>query len=216
MDRAELTKNGRDLVRLATHALHGTLPPQELLAQADLAAVYALAKRHSLQGIAYTALKNCPAAYGEEVVDPALLSRMSRSLARELQKLVAYGAEREAIAAFLSERGCPYVFLKGIVLSEYYPALGTRQMSDNDILFDSRFAGELRRFFKRAGYVTVSYGVGCHDVYAKGPLCFEMHRHLVSRKSRDPADVLYAFAQAADGRKTGRYPSKRLGARFVF
>lgn len=191
MEPNELKAHGRALVHLITHALHGTRPTRQWLEETDLAAVYRLSKRHSVSGIAYAPIKEAVAAYGEGALDRSLFVRWHNRYTKTLTRLIAYDLEREALSAFLSEKGCRYVFLKGILLSEYYPAIGMRQMSDNDILFDPRFAPDVRRYMKHAGYKTVSYGVGCHDVYAKGDLRFEMHRRLVSRKSPDRVAVRY-------------------------
>lgn len=44
----------------------------------------------------------------------------------------------------MEQRGIWYLPLKGIILKEFYPSVGMRQMSDNDILFDEAFAEQVR------------------------------------------------------------------------
>ena len=96
-----------------------------------------------------------------------------------------FDCEREAIRSFFEEKGARYLFLKGIVLQEDYPKLGMRQMADNDILFDKKYGAALRSFMEARGYQTLSYGKGCHDMYQKDGLTFEMHRSLLPEKKEN-------------------------------
>ncbi|MBO7150579.1 MAG: nucleotidyltransferase family protein, partial [Clostridia bacterium] len=84
-----------------------------------------------------------------------------------------------ALFSFFESLGMYYLPLKGIILSEYYPRLGMRQMADNDILIETKYAKKIRAFMKARGYTIYSFGKGCHDVYIKGNLTFELHRKLV-------------------------------------
>ena len=70
-----------------------------------------------------------------------------------------------------------YLPLKGIILKDYYPSVGMRQMSDNDILFDADAWERVEKHMLSEGYETESVGKGNHDVYQKAPVYnFEMHR----------------------------------------
>ena len=72
-----------------------------------------------------------------------------------------------------------YLPLKGIILKEYYPAVGMRQMSDQDILFDETYAQDVKQYMVSRGYKVESYGENHHDVYEKNPVYnFELHRSL--------------------------------------
>ena len=53
-----------------------------------------------------------------------------------MRKALLFDAERKGILDFMEQRGIWYLPLKGVVLKDYYPAVGMRQMSDNDILYD--------------------------------------------------------------------------------
>ena len=95
--------------------------------------------------------------------------------------------------------------LKGINISEYYPQVGTRWMSDNDILcsfiqqdenggyrtkgkteeeikfWEEKTCDAIQRAMEKAGY-TLKQKEVCHDSYIKQPMFkFEMHHQLFSR-----------------------------------
>lgn len=100
--------------------------------------------------------------------------------------------EREKLFAFMESRGIWYLPLKGIVLKDYYPAVGMRQMSDNDILFDYGFCGEVQGYMESQGYTTVSVGKGNHDVYEKPPVYnFELHSALYGEQHPEHWDSYY-------------------------
>mgnify|MGYP002969688486 CR=1 FL=1 len=79
-----------------------------------------------------------------------------------------------------------YLPLKGIIMKDYYPSVGMRQMSDNDILFDKAYAKQIRDYMSdndilfdadawermekhmiSEGYKAEYVGKGNHDVYHK-------------------------------------------------
>ena len=69
--------------------------------------------------------------------------------------------------------------LKGVILKDLYPAVGMRQMSDNDILFDEKFRNEVRDYMQSQGYEVECFDKGNHDVYRKDPIYnFELHTAL--------------------------------------
>lgn len=51
-----------------------------------------------------------------------------------LYRQLCFDVEREKIVKELEKQKLAYLMLKGINISEYYPQVGTRWMSDNDIL----------------------------------------------------------------------------------
>ena len=73
-----------------------------------------------------------------------------------------------------------YMPLKGSLLKDLYPRYGMRQMSDNDILFDSSRAEDVRQIMESMGFTTKHFGHGNHDVYFKKPESnFEMHTSII-------------------------------------
>lgn len=100
----------------------------------------------------------------------------------ELQKTIAVDAERQVICELLDERHIPYMFLKGLEIRQYYPAVLMRQMSDNDILYDEQYRDELVALMKKQGYYVGASG-GISDDFYKKPYCtFEFHRTLFNPK----------------------------------
>ena len=178
MDKDTMYKVGLDVIYLASCALDGRLPERNRLFQMDFHNVYIMSKRHSMQAIVYLSLSKALGAYPDIEIDGELHEKWKNEYQRMVAKLVKLGLERESLYAFLEVKGIWYVGLKGIVLSELYPTLGMRQMTDNDILVDPSRHAEIRDYFLSRGYSIYSYGTHCHDVYLKGNLTFEIHRML--------------------------------------
>ncbi len=107
------------------------------------------------------------------------LSAFHVSREKAVRKNLLLDSERERIVSFLEERGIWYMPLKGVVLKDFYPKLGLRQMSDNDILFDPEYRRAVRDFFVSEGYKVTQYNKEFHDIYRKEPIYnYEMHVEL--------------------------------------
>ena len=92
----------------------------------------------------------------------------------------------------MEESGIWYLPLKGIILKDYYPEVGMRQMSDNDILYDADFADKVQMYMEQQGYEATSVGKGTHDVYQKPPVYnFELHRILYGSTHPNHWDEYY-------------------------
>ena len=180
MQREKLELRGLDMMYLAACSLGDCLPARERLLGMDLDYIYRLSGFHSVQGVIFVLIKRCVEEYGADVIDAALYERWQRSYAGEVRRLVMLDLEREKLTAYLDGKGCSYLCLKGVVLHHYYAHIGMRQMADNDILIDPRFAADVRDYMVGAGFDIYSYGLGGHDVYHKGDLYFEIHRTVAS------------------------------------
>lgn len=109
----------------------------------------------------------------------ALPGKWKERISKSVRKALLFDAERGKLFDFMDQKGIWYMPLKGVILKDYYPAAGMRQMSDNDILFDVSFCNEIEAYMKSRGYEAFSVGRGNHDVYKKEPVYnFEMHRAL--------------------------------------
>ena len=103
-------------------------------------------------------------------------------MVKAVRKVILFDAERKKLCAWMDREHIWYLPLKGIVLKEYYPSIGMRQMSDNDILFDADAWERVEKHMLSEGYETESVGNGNHDVYQKAPVYnFEMHRSLYGK-----------------------------------
>lgn len=183
MTKETAIKAGKDMIYLASCALHGRIPEQSELAEMNLKQVYSMAKFHSLQSIVYICLAKCVKEYGKEVVSDEVYHRFAADYQLTMKRLVMFDMEREAFLDFLGQRGW-YLCLKGVVLQRYYPTLGMRQMADNDILVDESLCPEIKEYFTSRGYEAEGYGTGCHDSYLRGMLNFEIHRKLFMEAAR--------------------------------
>ena len=96
----------------------------------------------------------------------------------ELKKTIAVDNERSLICSELDEAKIEYMFLKGLIIRNYYPKTAMRQMSDNDILYDEKNRDKLCAIMKKRGYYVGASG-GISDDFYKKPYCtFEFHRTL--------------------------------------
>ena len=108
------------------------------------------------------------------------------SMVKAVRKVLLFDAERKKLCAWMESEHIWYLPLKGIVLKEYYPSIGMRQMSDNDILFDADAWERVEKHMLSEGYETESVGRRHHDVYRKAPVYnFEMHRSLYSKRDNE-------------------------------
>lgn len=96
----------------------------------------------------------------------------------ELRRTIVVNNERAAICAMLDEAGIKYMFLKGLVIREYYPSSFMRQMSDNDILYDKAMRDKLLKIMKHRGFYLGTASENSDDFYKKPYCSFEMHRDL--------------------------------------
>ena len=157
------------LISLAASAIHQTVPAPELIASVDAGLLEKAAAAHDLSAVMFYALESAGAA------DNPFKEACARSIRRNLLMDV----DRQTIFSAFDEAGIWHMALKGVVMKEYYPQPGMRQMSDNDILFDASRAEDVRNIMESLGFTTIHYGVGYQDDYKKKPVShFEMHRML--------------------------------------
>ena len=166
MEKQELRRLYYKLIYLISCALSATVPERELLPDGELEVIYKLAKSHSVTTLATAALKSAGLAT-EKAIEQSNMA---------IRKIMLLDAERAAILTELESAGIKYMPLKGVVMKELYPAIGLRQMADNDILFDGEYRQTVRDIMVSRGYDITAYGKSNHDVYMKSPVYnYEMH-----------------------------------------
>lgn len=165
------TKSAYDMLYLTTCALNSVIPDKNKIESMNLENLFEMCQFHSLTCIVCMAL---------ESVGMELPEYWTQAKAKAIRKVLLLDAERRKIFDFMDKNGIWYMPLKGVILKEYYPSIGMRQMSDNDILFDIEFQKEFRKFMIKNEYeVKGSYIIGCHEEYHKAPVYnFEMHTRL--------------------------------------
>lgn len=155
---------------LAGCGVSGIVPDKAYCDTLDMSVLYKAGKRHFLTALVGTTLKGAGVKLPDE---------WEQAISKAVRKNILFDIERAKLFAFMEQKGIWYLPLKGIILKDYYPAVGMRQMSDNDILFDYSFCDEVRKYMESQGYKAVSVGLGNHDVYEKEPVYnFELHRAL--------------------------------------
>jgi len=109
------------------------------------------------------------------------------------RNMAIIGQLREALATF-QEAGIPCIVLKGIALAEHvYPNIGTREMSDVDILVKKDDLFKVDNYLSSIGYISQdsSLGKAIHNPVgylasldyrkdAKSPLNLHVHWHIVN------------------------------------
>lgn len=178
---ADYSKTAETLIYLISCAVNKKkceLKPGEL----DFDGLYLLAKRHFLCAAVSFALES---AGIEE-------RRFTQARLKSMRKLGLFDIERGKICEKLNEAGIWYLPLKGIVIKDFYPEFGMREMSDNDILCDASKMAQVREIMEAFGYECEEYGLTNHDNYKKLPtLEFEMHRLLFEKDAVPEFDAYY-------------------------
>jgi len=172
-----------DMIYLAACGVNKALPEKSFLEALDMEKVYRLSVAHYLEALVGTTLKQAGISVSKSWVE---------HISKAVRKNILFDAEREKLFAFMEQNGIWYMPLKGIVLKDYYPAVGMRQMSDNDILFDERFWNEVQKYMESQGYKCTSVGKNNHDVYEKEPVYnFELHRSLYGATHQNEMEEYY-------------------------
>ncbi len=155
-----------NLIYLASCVINGRRPCADGM---DLDALYRIASHHALTGIIGYALEYAGVEH----------EAFRQAKAMAIRRAMILNAERKGVLEQLEQAGIWYMPLKGAVLQTYYPQIGMREMTDNDILFDGNRAADVRSIMEQRGFTTVIYDSEHRDEYHKLPICnFEMHRTL--------------------------------------
>ncbi len=166
MEHEAFRNNAYDMIYLTKCAIHGEAPDADRISGMDLDGVFAVCQRHILTACGAYALD----AAG--VQHPAFREERDKAV----RKNILFDAERAKILKAFEAEGIWYMPLKGSLLKNWYPRLGMRQMSDNDILYDESCRAKVRDLMTGLGFDCDHFGRGKDDAYFKKPvLNFEMH-----------------------------------------
>ena len=157
------------VIYLASCALNSTIPDKKCVSEMDLKKVYIIAQKHMIGACIAMALES--AGYRDEV--------SARIIGNAVSRAAYYDQAYEEVTKELNQAGIWNTPLKGIVLKDYYPEYGMREMADHDILFDETHADQVREIMEKIGFKSLSFGNGHNDAYLRAPgIEFEMHRTL--------------------------------------
>ena len=186
-DKIGWIKAAWDMLYLTACGIHTQAPDPARVLAMDLKKVYTLSRSQSLNALTYLALEQMTKREDRpEIPDPdRILPAWAESRNKAIRKIMLLDGARAQLFAYLEEKGIWHLPLKGVILTPLYPELGTRQMSDNDTLFDGAYRQEVREWFVDHGYTAESYGEGNHDEYHKAPVYnFEMHVALFNKTAQ--------------------------------
>lgn len=163
-----LDKIENDLLYLIKCGAFKTAPDIEKVNQMDMEELYSLAKKHSIAAFIAYVLNTMNEVY-------PLQKKWNSTLNQAVRYRMVMDNYAKKLFAFLEERKCWYTPLKGYILKDYYPAVGTRQMGDVDVLFDPSFRKIIHDYFLKEGFTTNHFNKSNHDIYLKDIYGFEMH-----------------------------------------
>lgn len=173
-------KTACDMLYLIACEINNIKPESSRAVSIDLQNLYDMSKFHNLTNIVYTALEN---AYGGNLPKSEVIKTWCEDKEKSIRKNILLDAERNELLSWCEKNGIWNVPLKGILLKDFYPKTGMRQMSDNDILFDATYSTQIKNWFVARGYeVCEGEQADEHDSYFKKPVYnFEMHPSLIPK-----------------------------------
>ena len=188
MKKYDYKQNAYYLIYLIRCVLHNKIPTREKLDKIDLEQLFYVASAHTLSAVVAYALESAG------IYDKAF----SEAKNKAIRKNILLDVERERVFAEFEKAGIWYMPLKGIILKDYYPRIGMRQMADNDFLIDKKRQSDIKDIMTFCGFENKQYNISKHDVYFKEPVSnFQMH---VSLFDANPNDPLYNYFKDIDKR----------------
>lgn len=168
-----------DMMYLCSCAIRHERLDLERVSQMNLPAVFAESQRQSLSSLTYFALGQSNVT---ELLPENLNSTWKISMMDSMKRAMLMNLERAQICDWFEENCIWYMPLKGSVLQAYYPDIGLREMSDNDILVDPSARQKIHDYMvDERGYEVYEYSPieSYDDVYKKQSVyIFEMHKRL--------------------------------------
>lgn len=169
MEQVEFRKNAQDMIYLTYCAVNGKVPEASKIEALNLEALFKVCQKHILTACAAYALE----AAG--IHD----NQFTQAKEKAVRKNILLDMERGKILARLEQEQIWYMPLKGAILKDWYPKLGMRQMSDNDILCDGSCRRRIHDIMLDMGFTCDHYEKENDDAYFKQPVSnFEMHNEL--------------------------------------
>lgn len=169
MEKREYRHYADAMIYLTVCAINGETPEQEKIAQFDLEKLLEVCQKHILTACVAYALESAG------IHD----HNFTQAKEKAIRKNILLDAERDKILKRLESEKIWYMPLKGAILKDWYPKLGMRQMSDNDILCDGSYRAYIKDIMLDMGFTCDHFGESNDDAYFKPPVCnFEMHNEL--------------------------------------
>lgn len=169
MEQSEYRARAYDMIYLVVRAVKEETPDRARIDGMDMNALFEICQSHILTACTAYALESA-GVYDEN---------FKQAKNKAIRKNILLDTERKKILSRLEQERIWYMPLKGALLKDWYPKLGMRQMSDNDILCDGNYRRKIKDIMRDMGFTCKHYGEGNDDAYYKPPVCnFEMHNEL--------------------------------------
>ena len=169
MDKATYKNNALSMIELVICSISGEIPSSDFLKTLDFDQLFEVCQNHILTTCTAYALES--AGIKNE--------RFSLAKEKSIRKNILFDAERKKILQRLEQENIWYMPLKGAIMKDWYPKLGMRQMSDNDILYDGTYQLRVKEIMLELGFSCEHFEIGKDDAYSKLPVFnFEMHKEL--------------------------------------
>ncbi|MBE6877065.1 MAG: hypothetical protein E7496_10195 [Ruminococcus sp.] len=183
MEQNQFRKNAYDMIELVRCAVNGEVCDKKRTETMHPEELFKVCQKHVLTACV---------AYGLETAG-IKYHQFTQAKEKSIRKNILFDAERKKILQRLEQEKIWYMPLKGALLKDWYPRLGMRQMSDNDILYDSSYRLKVKEIMLDLGFTCSHYEEGNDDAYFKPPVCnFEMHHELFTVKDAGNLHEYYA------------------------
>lgn len=171
MENSQVSGLVSALTYLTHCALHGKTAQLSRLAGVKPEELFCFATEQSMDAMAAWAL--------DGALPPEKYAPWKNARERALRRNLLLDMERRQICAAMEEFGIWYMPLKGSVMKDLYPKMEMRQMTDQDILFDTTHREKMRQFMLARGYDPKGHSDTHHDIYHKDPVYnIELHHTL--------------------------------------
>ena len=130
------------MLELTICSIKGEIPDSAILKDIDFNALFEVCQEHILTACTAYALESAG------IKNEAFLQAKEKAI----RKNILLDAERTKILQKLEQEKIWHMPLKGAVLKDWYPKLGMRQMSDNDILYDGAFRQKVKEIMLESGF----------------------------------------------------------------
>ena len=171
MGKTVISDNAYDLIYIAFCALNGKKLDVTRLKTKRPIELFQLAEGHSLNSLISFAL--------EGTINQETMLSWKKSREAALRRNLMLDSEGRHLCKVMDEKGIWHMRLKGSILKDLYPRMEMRQMSDQDILFDTTHREEMREYMLARGYDPKGHHDTHHDIYHKPPVYnIELHHTL--------------------------------------
>lgn len=187
LSEQEYMQSAHDLIYILSCVLNHKTPDPARIRAMNLHNLLITAKKHMVSSLAAFGLERAGVQDGAFV----------QARLKAIRRYVLVERDMHSVTRALEDSKIWYMPLKGSVLKEYYPAVGTREMSDIDILVDASRAGDVRRIMHSLGFSGDMFNSAIDDDYHKDPCSeFEMHKTLFGSEHGESLMSYYADVKA--------------------